>query len=130
MKATLPHRYPFVLADRVDRLAQGDEATVLRRIAATDPLLDERGCLGAPLLAEALAQAAGIAAVGTDGSGARLAAIERFRCRGEVCAGDSLETRARIVRRFGSLVKARGQIRANGRLRAVGEVVLQIVRPE
>ena len=76
---------------------------------------------------EAIAQCAGLAVAGGHGVvGGVLVSFDRFRTAGRVEAGDSLEISARVVRRFGALVKARGRVRANGRLRAAAEVVLRL----
>lgn len=125
MMPALPHRYPFVLLDRITALEPALGATAERRVSACDPLLSEEGVLAPPLLLEAMAQCAGIAAVGGGGNG-MLVGFDRFRVAGRVSAGDSLDIRVRVVRRFGALIKARGRVRANGRLRAAAELTLRI----
>ena len=123
----LPHAYPFVLVDRIVSVEPAIAAVVSRQMSSNDPLLDEHGELPPVLLMEAIAQCAGIAiAAGEAAGGGLLVSFDRFRTAGRVAAGDSLEIRARVLRRFGALVKARGQVRANGRLRAAAEVVLRV----
>lgn len=123
----LPHAYPFVLLDRLLALDRGTAARAERRIAATDPLLDGEGRLPPPLLLEAMAQCAGLAiAAGSATDGGVLVSFDRFRLGRVVQVGDTLEVTARVVRRFGPLVKARGRIRADGRLCAAAEIVLRL----
>jgi 3-hydroxyacyl-[acyl-carrier-protein] dehydratase len=127
MSTGLPHAYPFVLVDRVEEVEPALRAVARRTISSTDPLLDECGQLSPTLLMEAIAQCAGVAAAGlAEGSQGVLVGFDRFRVVGRVAAGDALEIRARVVRRFGALIKARGRVRANGRLRAVAEVTLRL----
>lgn len=123
----LPHAYPFLLIDRMVELVPGSRAVAVRNLACDDPLLDADGRLPPVLLAEALAQCAGVAVAGVQpGATGVLAAIERFRARPWVAAGDQLRISVRVVRVFGAMARVRGVIRAGGRLRAAGDVVLQI----
>jgi 3-hydroxyacyl-[acyl-carrier-protein] dehydratase len=124
----LPHRYPFVLLDRIVAVVPGVSAVALKNLTRDDPLLDAHGCLPAVLQAEVMAQCVGLAMLGMrPGGGAVLARLDRFRTnRRAVGAGDQLEVRAQILRVFGATVKARSVVRVNGRLRAAGELVLQL----
>jgi len=124
----LPHRYPFLLLDRVTDVRPGVSAEATRNLARSDPLLDGDGSLPRVLLAEAIAQCAGLAVLGVrPGSGAVLARINRFRTtRVAIGAGDQLRVQARVQRIFGATVKARGVVSVAGRIRAAAEVVLQI----
>lgn len=128
----LPHGYPFLLLDRIVEVVPGVSAVALKNLTRSDPLLDADGCLPAVLLAEAIAQCVGLAVFGVrPGTGAVLARIDRFRSsRSAIVAGDQLHVRARILRVFGATVKSRGVVRVNGRIRAAGELVLQLARSE
>lgn len=125
----LPHRYPFLLLDRVIEVIPGQSAVAVKNLTRSDPLLDADGCLPSVLLAEAIAQCIGLAVLALrPDSGAVLARIDRFRVGARpVVAGDQLDVRARILRVFGATVKSRGVVRVNGRIRAAGELVLQLV---
>lgn len=125
----LPHRYPFVLIDSIDTIEPGRFAAARRLIAADDPLLREDGVLPTTMLVEMLAQCCGIAAAGTQGGAGQLVGVARFGTRGCVRAGDRVDIKATVVRRFGALVKVRGRVRADGRLRAGGEILLQLAPP-
>ncbi len=124
----LPHAYPFLLLDRVVEVRPGVGAAALRNLTHGDPLLDGDGVLPPVLLAEALAQCAGLAGLGTrPAAGAALARIDRFRVSRVGCrAGDQMHVSTRVVRIFGATVKAHGVVRVGGRIRAAGEVVLQL----
>lgn len=128
MKPPLPHAYPFLLLDRVVEVESGRAAIAIKNLALTDPLVDGEGRIAPALLAEAMAQCAGVAlAAMRPGAMAVLASVDRFRCRPAVMAGSRLDVRARIARVFGHTVKARCVIRAEGRPCAAGEVILQLV---
>ena len=124
----MPHGYPFLLLDRILDVVPGVSALAVKNLTAGDPLLDADGHLPAALLAEMIAQCVGLAVLGLrpDG-GAVLARIDRFRVsRRAIVAGDQLCVRSRILRVFGRTVKARGDVRVNSRMRAAGELMLQL----
>jgi 3-hydroxymyristoyl/3-hydroxydecanoyl-(acyl carrier protein) dehydratase len=125
----LPHGYPFRLLDRVLGVEAGGGAVAVRGVTHDDPLVDEGGTLPAALLAEALAQCAGLAISVTmpDARGV-LARIDRFRSRGPLRAAVELRMKVRIVRVFGAVVKVRGVVLANGQRWAAGEVTLRLER--
>ena len=126
---SLPHAYPFVLLDRLLELRPGAGAVAVKNLTRDDPLLDDDGCLPPVLLAEVLAQAAGLAAfAGRDHPLAALVGIDRFRCRAWVRAGDQLQVRVHVRKIFGGTARVRGVVRVNGRVRAAGEVMLVAAR--
>jgi 3-hydroxyacyl-[acyl-carrier-protein] dehydratase len=123
----LPHAYPFLLLDRVVEVQPGRSAWAVKNLTRGDPLLDAAGCLPPVLLAEAMAETAGIAAAGPQGGVTGvLVRIDRFRSRTVIGAGDRLEIRVRVLKSFGTIVKARGIVRIDGRFAAGGEVLLQL----
>jgi 3-hydroxymyristoyl/3-hydroxydecanoyl-(acyl carrier protein) dehydratase len=153
-RPSLPHAYPFVLLDRVLGLERGVSAVAIKNLARDDPLLDADGSLPPVLLAEALAQAAGLAAFaaareepgtvdrkpetgnqappgttnqgpGTRGVPAALVRIRRFRARPWVGAGDQLRVSVRVRKILGGTAMVRGVVHVSGRIHAAGEVVLQ-----
>lgn len=121
----LPHAYPFLMLDRALMIEPGRWAVGLKNVTGDDPLVED-GVLAPVLLAEAMAQAAGLAAAESleRTLPAVLAHIDRFRCRLPVVAGDQLLVTARVVRRFGAAVKVRASVRVAGRSRAAAELIL------
>ncbi len=122
--ARLPHAYPFLLLDRVLGVEPGRWAAAVKRLSRDDALLDDDGALPPILLAEAMAQAAGLAVSAPPGTVALLIQIDRFRSRGVVAGGTDLLVTARVLRRFGRNLKVRASVRAAGRRRAACELVL------
>jgi 3-hydroxyacyl-[acyl-carrier-protein] dehydratase len=126
----LPHAYPCLLLDRILALRPGVEAVAVKHVTRSDPLVADAGFIPPFLLAEALAQCAGVAVLGERAGGvAHVARIDRFRSRSRVPAGCTLIIAARVIRIFGTAAKVRGVVRATGRVLAAGEVVLRIGKP-
>jgi 3-hydroxyacyl-[acyl-carrier-protein] dehydratase len=128
LTTVLPHAYPFLLLDRTLALEPGRWAVGLKNVTDDDPLLTPDGVLPPVLLAEVMAQAAGVAVAAVPGQGgpALLARIDRFRCRSPAVAGDQLVVTARVVRHFGAAVMVRASVRIGHRRCAAAELVLQL----
>ncbi len=123
----LPHREPFIFVDSVIELAPGESATCRKTFTADEPFF--RGHFpGDPLvpgviLAEALAQTAGIAA-GQPGRGFRLTAIKGMKFPGAARPGETIDLAARKVAVVGGLWQFEVTARVGERGVAEGVIVL------
>lgn len=123
----LPHRAPFVFVDEVTALAPGESAVGTKTFAADEPFF--RGHFpGDPLvpgviLAEALAQTAGLAA-GQAGRGFRLSAIKGMKFLAPVRPGETIELSARKLGAVGGLWQFEVRAKLGERTVAEGAVVL------
>lgn len=127
----LPHVYPFKLIDRLLARVPGSWAATLKTLGRDEAWVDAGGTWPVVLLAELMAQTAGLAAVEGEAE-AVLVSIDRFRYRRGLApvAGDRLFVSVRVVRCFGSMVKARGLVRVGGRRCAAAELALRVGSPD
>lgn len=123
----LPHREPFLFIDEVIVLAPGESAVCRKMFAPEEPFF--RGHFpGDPLvpgvlLAEALAQTAGLAA-GQPGRAFRLSAIKAMKFPAAARPGEIIELHARKVAEVGRLWQFEVAARVGARTVASGTVVL------
>jgi len=124
---TLPHAYPFVLLDRILMVEPGCWAVSVANVTAAATLMEANGRWPSVLLAEAMAQTAGIATQPASGAPrpALLAQISRFRCRIDTSPADRLIVLAHVVQRFGPLAKVRASAWSAGHARSAAELVLR-----
>ena len=115
----LPHRYPFLLVDRVIELEPGKRAVALKQVSANEPQFTGhfpgRPIMPGVLMVEALAQTAGIAVLTLDeyrGKIGLFAGIDECRFRRLVVPGDTLRLEVTVE-------KLRGMF---GRVKAVATV--------
>lgn len=120
--AYLPHRFPFLMLDRLLSLEPGVSATAIKRIAESQE--------GFPqvLLLECIAQLAGIVAGHEEGEGGFLASIDNAEFSGAVVTGDALDVSARIIKSFGRLVMVEGEVCCAGCRLAGARMTLGIGR--
>ena len=103
--AYLPHRYPFLLLDRIIELEPGMQA-----VASTD--LTATAGAGYPqiLMIECVAQLAGIVVAQVEGEGGFLASIDHAEFFGTAAVGDILNVSVKVVKSFGRLFMIEGNI--------------------
>jgi len=107
VKNFLPHRYPFLLIDRVISLEVGKNLTAIKNVTFNEPHFNghfpEQPIMPGVLIIEALAQATGILAfkseVGKPQTGQiyMLVGVDKVRFKRIVEPGDQLEIYAEIV---------------------------------
>jgi 3-hydroxyacyl-[acyl-carrier-protein] dehydratase len=132
----LPHRYPFVMVDRVTEVTPGKSARGLKCVAYNEPWFPghfpARPIMPGVLIIEALAQLGGVLAHATDPFDASakimlFLGIDKARFRRPVVPGDRLELMVEILQRRTSIWKLRGEARVDGALCAQGELLASIV---
>jgi 3-hydroxyacyl-[acyl-carrier-protein] dehydratase len=101
--AYLPHRYPFLLLDRVVELEPGVRAVAVTTVSASRDFPQV-------LLVESVAQLAGIATIQQDGEGGFLAAIDQAEFSRAPLIGDVLTVTVRVVKAFGRLFMVEGEV--------------------
>ncbi len=109
---TLPHRYPFLLVDRILELEPGKRAVGVKNVTANEPHFTGHWpgnpVMPGVLIIEAMAQTAGVAlltAQQTQGKQAFLGGVDKVRFRRPVVPGDQLVIEAEIVRQKGAIGK-------------------------
>jgi len=140
IRGLLPHRWPFLLIDRVIEVTPGEEATAIKNVAANEPCFaghfPERSIMPGVLLIEALAQLGGIVVAMArqkerepvvKGSGrAYLASVHRVRFRHLVVPGDQVVMHVSRSHTSAGLVEFRGDARVNGTVAVSGSFVIAV----
>jgi 3-hydroxyacyl-[acyl-carrier-protein] dehydratase len=129
----LPHRYPFLLVDRVVELEPGRQIVALKRVSAGEEVTGRGSCphsFAFSLIAEAMAQAAAIVATsameGEAPPSGIYAAIREMRILREPRAGEDLWLNMKLLRRFGRLFEFRGEAKIGGELIGEGELIFRL----
>jgi 3-hydroxyacyl-[acyl-carrier-protein] dehydratase len=136
----LPHRYPMLLVDRIDRLQPGVTAEGVKSVTVNEPFMAGHfpgyPIMPGVLIVDALAQVAGImmrtapALAGASAPPADrarpgvLAAIQKMRFLRPVLPGDRLRLQARHVKTFGSVHQVKVDAWVEDLLVATGELTL------
>ncbi len=103
----LPHRYPFLLVDRVTEMNAGESVRGYKNVTANEELFNghfpHQAIFPGVLILEALAQVSGVLAFETkgtrpaDGVNYLFGGVEKARFRRPVIPGDRLDLHSRIL---------------------------------
>jgi 3-hydroxyacyl-[acyl-carrier-protein] dehydratase len=136
--AQLPHRYPFLLVDRVVECVPGERIHAIKNVTVNEPFFSGhfpgRPVMPGVMILEALAQAAGILAFKTAGvvpddkSLFYFVGIDAARFRRPVVPGDQLVLKATLERairgiwKFGTVAEVDGREAASAKMMVAPEV--------
>jgi 3-hydroxyacyl-[acyl-carrier-protein] dehydratase len=119
----LPHRYPFLMVDRIVDVVPGTSATGIKNVSINEPHFQghfpQKPVMPGVLIIESMAQTAGALVVETLGEGAMgklvyFMVIDSARFRKPVVPGDVLHIHVHIRRRRGNVWKFDGQAKVGG----------------
>jgi 3-hydroxyacyl-[acyl-carrier-protein] dehydratase len=132
----LPHRYPFLLIDRVLESTPGESLVALKNVTINEPFFQGhfpiRPIMPGVLIMESLAQAAGLLAYRSDPSLEKpnclyiFAGMDSVRFRRQVEPGDQLMLHVRVERVRRELWKFSGEAKVEGRVAASGGLMMAI----
>jgi 3-hydroxyacyl-[acyl-carrier-protein] dehydratase len=116
IRELIPHRYPFLLVDRIEELEPGVRAVGIKNVSQNEPFFQghfpDYPVMPGVLIIEALAQ---VGAVGVMAGGehreklALFAGIDGVRFRRQVLPGDVLRMEVEIVRLKGRVGRGTGR---------------------
>lgn len=129
IRKRLPHRYPFLLLDRVLEL-DARHVVAVKNVTANEPFFaghfPDKAIMPAVLIFEGMAQAVGLMHQETYPSGlGYLVGIDGARVRRMVVPGDQLVFSAQVERARGRLCRARARASVDGQ--PVAEATIQVM---
>jgi 3-hydroxyacyl-[acyl-carrier-protein] dehydratase len=130
----IPHRYPFLLVDRIVELESGKRAVGVKNVTVNEPFFQGHfpgyPVMPGVLIVEALAQVGAVAVLSMEENKGKLgffAGIDGFRFKEQVKPGDTLMLEVEMTRVRGSVGKGRGTAKVNDKVVAEGELMFALV---
>ncbi|MCC0066419.1 MAG: 3-hydroxyacyl-ACP dehydratase FabZ [Rhodovulum sp.] len=139
IKRMIPHRYPFLMIDRVVNIEPHKSAVGLKGVTVNEPHFEghfpSRPVMPGVLIVEAMAQTAAVLVVRTLGhmDSDRLVyfmSIEGAKFRSVVQPGEMLELHVEALRGRSKVWKFKGEAQVGDRLCAEAEFTAMIMSPE
>jgi len=136
----LPHRYPFLLVDRVTDMVEGESIVAYKNVSISEPVF-EGHFPGHPIypgvmILEGMAQAGGILSFLSMGELTEeemaskvvyFMSIDKAKFRTPVKPGDKLEYRISVLKHKGSIWMLKGEAYVDGKLASEAELKAMIV---
>jgi 3-hydroxyacyl-[acyl-carrier-protein] dehydratase len=132
----LPHRYPFLLVDRIIELEPGKRVVGVKCVSANEPFFPghfpEMKVMPGVLILEALAQCSALMTLPAIPEAERVGkviffmAIDGARFRKPVVPGDRVELHCTMLKSKGSIIKAKGEAKVDGQIVAEGEFMAML----
>ncbi|PKO70385.1 MAG: 3-hydroxyacyl-[acyl-carrier-protein] dehydratase FabZ [Betaproteobacteria bacterium HGW-Betaproteobacteria-16] len=133
IRKQLPHRYPFLLVDRVLEIEKGKRIKAIKNVTINEPFFGghfpNRPVMPGVLMLEAMAQAAALLAFDTagvtmdDNTVYYFAGIDAARFKRPVEPGDQLVMEVELDRMRSGIYKFKGAIRVDGEVVCEAELM-------
>ncbi len=127
IKQLIPHRYPFLMIDRIVELVSDVSAVGIKNVSINEPYFQghfpSRPIMPGVLIIEAMAQTAAILVMHTMGEDAKgrlvyLMSVDSARFRKPITPGDTVHIHVEKLQRRGKVWKFSGQAKVEGALMA------------
>ncbi len=126
----IPHRYPFLLVDRVEVLEEGQRAVGTKAVTIDEPFFQGHfpsyPVMPGVLIAEALAQVGAVAVLCSPDHVGRipfLAGLDNFRFKRQVVPGDVLRLDVTLSRVRANAGRGHGVATVDGEVAAEGDIM-------
>ena len=133
IKEIIPHRYPFLLVDKVTEMEEGKRVVGFKNVTINEPFFQghfpEYPVMPGVLILEALAQVGAIAVLDMEENKGKigfLAGVDKCRFKRQVVPGDQLQLEVEIIRFKGAIGKGKGIATVNGEVACQAEIMFAI----
>jgi 3-hydroxyacyl-[acyl-carrier-protein] dehydratase len=130
----LPHRYPFLLVDKIVELEEGKSIKGIKNVTVNEPFFQGHfpgnPIMPGVLICEALAQVGAVLLLSMDENKGKLGVftgINNFKFRKQVVPGDTLELNAELVTYRHGMGKANVEAVVDGKTAAKGEISFAVI---
>ena len=129
----IPHRYPFLLVDRILELEPGKKAVGIKNVSANEPFFQGHfpgyPVMPGVLIIEAMAQVGAVAVLtmpGMENKLALFAGIDGARFMRQVVPGDQVRLEVEVIKFRGPIGKGRGVATVDGHMAAEADLVFAL----
>lgn len=131
----LPHRYPFLLVDRILEMEPNKRVVGIKNVTANEPFFQGHfpghPIMPGVLVIEAMAQVGGICLLGkgneTEGKILYLAGVDNARFRKPIGPGDQIRFEVDVLFNRGKIAKVSGKALVDGQMAVEAEITCALV---
>lgn len=133
IKEVIPHRYPFLLVDKIVEIEEAKRAVGIKNVTINEPFFQghfpDYPVMPGVLIVEAMAQVGAIAVLNMEQNKGKigfLAGLDKVRFKRQVKPGDQLRLEVEITRMKGPIGKGKGIATVDGELACEAEITFAI----
>ncbi len=133
----IPHRFPFLLVDKIIEMEWGKRAVGIKNVTANEPFFQGHfpgyPVMPGVLMIEAIAQVGAVAVLGmpeNKGKLAFFAGIDNVRFKRQVVPGDTLRIEVTLTRARGLIGQGVGEATVDGQLACSGSFMFAMGKAE
>jgi len=132
----LPHRYPFLLVDKIVDLKPGESALGVKNVTINEPFFQGhfpgQPIMPGVLVIEAMAQVAGVMAFrsGVEGKSVYFMSIDNAKFRRPIVPGDQVMMEIKVLKQRGNVWRFSGTATVDGKLVAETEFTAMVTDRE
>ncbi|MDA8239884.1 MAG: 3-hydroxyacyl-ACP dehydratase FabZ [Nitrospiraceae bacterium] len=132
----LPHRYPFLLVDKIVDLKPGESALGVKNVTINEPFFQGhfpgQPIMPGVLVIEAMAQVAGVMAFrsGVEGKSVFFMSIDNAKFRRPIVPGDQVMMEIKVLKQRGNVWKFSGTATVDGKLVSEAEFTAMVTDRE
>jgi len=132
----LPHRYPFLLVDRIIAMEPNVSITGIKNVTINEPFFQGhfpgQPIMPGVLIIEAMAQVGGVLAfsTATDAKSVFFMSIEKAKFRKPVVPGDQLKMELRVTHQRGNVWKLSGVAKVDDKVVAEADLTAMLTNQE
>lgn len=130
----IPHRYPFLLVDKITEIEYGKKAIGIKNVTVNEPFFQGHfpgnPIMPGVLIVEAMAQVGAVSILGMEENKGKLAVftgIDGMRFRRQVVPGDTLRMEVEMLAFKRGIGKAKAEAYVGDNLAASGELMFAII---
>jgi 3-hydroxyacyl-[acyl-carrier-protein] dehydratase len=133
IKEIIPHRYPFLLVDKIIEKEEAKRVVGIKNVTINEPFFQghfpDYPVMPGVLIVEAMAQVGAIAVLDMEENKGKigfLAGLDKCRFKRQVRPGDTLRLEVEITRMKGPIGKGKGRATVEGELACEAEIMFAI----
>ncbi|MBO4616958.1 MAG: 3-hydroxyacyl-ACP dehydratase FabZ [Lachnospiraceae bacterium] len=129
----LPHRYPFLMVDRILEINKEESVIGIKNVTVNEPFFQghfpDEPLMPAAMIVESMAQIGGFA-FELDKERGYVVGVDKAKFKAKVIPGDTLTIECKKITRVGGLAKVKAVARVEGKEVASAEITYNFVSIE